>query len=376
MGWSKRGNGKSYDSLNGYGAIIGFFTGKILDYRTRNRKCHMCDMGHSSNDHDCRKNDNGSAKSMEADVGEELINRSNILKEANLNVKVLVGDEDSTTMAAINNANVKARLGLPKSQHLEEYCEKVDNTRIKKAARSKEYEFKKRRLQLSENRENLRKNVESQEGITYQGNISFETNSQSTVLSPVSESVVLTLENCKIIFFDLETSGRKKTSDILQIVAKVDEQTFSVYIQPTQTIDEEASKVNGLENIGNVLYLKGKKCDTHLVTSLLKTDDLLRYSVDYVTSINKSILNKQINLRTKSFLPLRGEVSDYLIKKLAASGLTFQDLLQKYTDSEEKGLMLLLTDKQNNKPVIRIKKDTLTKLIDCIKKYQVKNTKL
>lgn len=24
MGWSKRGNGRSYDSLNGYGAIIGF----------------------------------------------------------------------------------------------------------------------------------------------------------------------------------------------------------------------------------------------------------------------------------------------------------------------------------------------------------------
>lgn len=26
MGWSKRGNGRSYDSLNGYGTIIGFLS--------------------------------------------------------------------------------------------------------------------------------------------------------------------------------------------------------------------------------------------------------------------------------------------------------------------------------------------------------------
>lgn len=56
MGWSKRGNKRSYDSLNGYSAIIGFLTGKILNYRTRNRKCNICDLGHPKNDHNCRKN--------------------------------------------------------------------------------------------------------------------------------------------------------------------------------------------------------------------------------------------------------------------------------------------------------------------------------
>lgn len=44
---------------------------------------------------------------MEADVGAELITCSNILKEVGLNVKVLVGDEDSTTMAAINRENLR-----------------------------------------------------------------------------------------------------------------------------------------------------------------------------------------------------------------------------------------------------------------------------
>ena len=43
MGWSQRGNGYTYDSLNGYCALIGMKTGKVLDFCTRNRKCKICD---------------------------------------------------------------------------------------------------------------------------------------------------------------------------------------------------------------------------------------------------------------------------------------------------------------------------------------------
>ncbi|XP_043462926.1 DNA polymerase III PolC-type-like [Leptopilina heterotoma] len=369
--------------------------------------------------------------------------------------------------------DVRTRLGLPEAEHLEKYCKEVDVTRAKKCLKSKTYEFKKRRLQLTENRENLRKKLESQEGITYEGNIAFENNSQLICLSPLSENSALAIENCSIIFFDLETSGRKKTSDILQIAAKVGEKTFSIFIQPTQPVDEEASKINGFQNIDNVLYLKGNKCVTitmidallsfyeflsrnskgcvlaahnacfdvsflireihkyslaqefqkiiygfcdtlslfrkkipdrkgkgmftlsklaqdfltsevspenfhealydvivleQLVVSLAKENDLFLHSTDYVSSINKSILDKQVALRTKSFHPLKGKVTDYLIKKLASSGLTFENLLKKYKDSGEEGITLLLTDRQNNKkPLVGNKKTTLIKLIDCIK---------
>lgn len=105
MGWSKRGNGRSYDSLNGYGVIIGVLSKKIVDLGTRNRKCRLCDLGRPVDLHDCGKNLTGSAKAMEADVGADLIINSKILKEANLNVKVIVGDEDSSLMAAINKQN-------------------------------------------------------------------------------------------------------------------------------------------------------------------------------------------------------------------------------------------------------------------------------
>jgi len=118
MGWSKRGNGKSYDSLNGYGAIIGFLSGKILDYTTRNRSCVYCDKGHNKTDHDCRLNFHGSAKAMEADAGAELVNDSKILKEVGLNVRVIIGDEDSSTVAAIRKGSKEIIHKLADKNHL------------------------------------------------------------------------------------------------------------------------------------------------------------------------------------------------------------------------------------------------------------------
>ncbi|XP_071578827.1 uncharacterized protein [Temnothorax nylanderi] len=100
MGWSKRGAGRSYDSLNGFGAIIGVKTGLVLDYASCNRKCKRCDMGHDPRNHDCRKNFWGSAKAMEPHVAQNLVNNSTILKSQNVEVGVLIGDDDSSTIAA------------------------------------------------------------------------------------------------------------------------------------------------------------------------------------------------------------------------------------------------------------------------------------
>lgn len=122
MGWSKRGNGRSYDSLNGYGAIIGFLSGKVLDFATRNRKCRMCDAGRAKDKHDCRKNFQGSAKAMKPDVGAELVNRSTILKETGLNVCVLIGDEDSSTIATVRRGNNSQKIyKLADTNHLRKH---------------------------------------------------------------------------------------------------------------------------------------------------------------------------------------------------------------------------------------------------------------
>ncbi|XP_067210254.1 uncharacterized protein [Linepithema humile] len=96
MGWSKRGNGRSYDSLNGYAAIIGFMSNKVLDYTTRNR----------------------SAKAMEADAGAQLVNKSKILQDAMLNVGVLIGDEDSSTISAVRKGHDNVIYKLADKNHL------------------------------------------------------------------------------------------------------------------------------------------------------------------------------------------------------------------------------------------------------------------
>ncbi|XP_043285641.1 uncharacterized protein [Venturia canescens] len=101
MGWSTRGNGYQYDSLNGYGALIGTQSNLVLDYETRNRKCRMCDLGHPVEDHDCRLNFFGSAKAMEPEVAASLATGSQILKAHHVSVGVLIGDNDSSSICAV-----------------------------------------------------------------------------------------------------------------------------------------------------------------------------------------------------------------------------------------------------------------------------------
>lgn len=103
MGWSMKGSGRRYDSLNGYGALIGHFSGKVVDYATRNRKCAKCGQRFKRKEvsHDCRKNWSGTSKGMEADVGATLCTKSSILKEVNMEVGILCGDDDASTIKAV-----------------------------------------------------------------------------------------------------------------------------------------------------------------------------------------------------------------------------------------------------------------------------------
>ncbi|XP_043468802.1 uncharacterized protein LOC122502708 [Leptopilina heterotoma] len=105
MGWFTRGTGRTYDSISGTGSLIGFFSKKVLSYATFNRKCRMCENGHAKDDHDCRLNFEGSAKAMEPQAAVEIIANNSILKECNLEVGVMIGDNDSSAICAARNAS-------------------------------------------------------------------------------------------------------------------------------------------------------------------------------------------------------------------------------------------------------------------------------
>lgn len=112
MGWGQRSNGFKYDSLNGFCVIIGLKSGKVLDFCTKNRKCKKCDFEKKSGTkiaHDCRLNHFGSAKSMEAEGAVQLVARSIILKNGDVQVGVFIGDNDATCMHALEE-NVEHRI--------------------------------------------------------------------------------------------------------------------------------------------------------------------------------------------------------------------------------------------------------------------------
>ena len=102
MGWQKRGKG--HNSLTGHGVVMGPVTGKVLSFATRCKTCRVCDagkkMGKTARNHDCRKNHNGSSKSMEREVACQLWCSA---PDAGVKYSTYIGDDDSTTLADINN---------------------------------------------------------------------------------------------------------------------------------------------------------------------------------------------------------------------------------------------------------------------------------
>ena len=141
-GWQKRGTGHAYNSLSGivnmitivyeilliifflvdnstkhnkfflfcegfrsfylgHAMLVGYHSGKIASYAVRSKNCRMCQLGHSKNDHDCRKNYAGSAKSMEPDMAIELFTKNKLFDETNVYASVIIGDDDSSTIAGV-----------------------------------------------------------------------------------------------------------------------------------------------------------------------------------------------------------------------------------------------------------------------------------
>ena len=104
MGWTTRGNGKSYDSLSGTAALIGFFSKQVISFITYNRKCKSCDNGVPKENHPCVLNFEGSAKSMEPKAAVELVSNNKIFDELNLQLGIFIGDNDSTAIHDARNS--------------------------------------------------------------------------------------------------------------------------------------------------------------------------------------------------------------------------------------------------------------------------------
>lgn len=63
--WSNWGNGRQYNSMSGYGVLIGCFSGLFLDIEIFNSACKVCNNENPSTSHDSEKNYDWTAKGME-----------------------------------------------------------------------------------------------------------------------------------------------------------------------------------------------------------------------------------------------------------------------------------------------------------------------
>ena len=101
-GWQRQGSGKSYSSLSGHGTLIGAKSGKIIDYETRIKQCRICDNASRKakvlQKHNCQKNWNNTAKSMEVNQSIIMVKR-HTGKE--VQVKRVAMDNDATTASKL-----------------------------------------------------------------------------------------------------------------------------------------------------------------------------------------------------------------------------------------------------------------------------------
>ncbi|XP_014206279.1 uncharacterized protein LOC106637834 [Copidosoma floridanum] len=388
FGWTQRANGYAYDSLNGYGALIGELSGMVLVYITFNRKCRQCDSNEKRNvliEHDCRLNFYGSAKGMEAEGARKLVTENELFKNAHVEIGVFIAGNDSCSISAIQSKsrctaregkenyvglqlknavlfkelkilfvklaeNAKKFLMAASSQaneslnnlmcskapkrlcystsqscdlrfactvvqkiFVEAYVDRIlhalrfemtdrltrriqrcDKKASKRKIRKERVNVKRRRIQLSQARSQLKHRQEKREGVSYSSHMSlFDVQESSSAQSfdadeSFSESIPteglnqlrdtnsFETDEEAVVFFDLETGGFDMFKDeILQISLKCNEKSFTSYITPTRSINLKYLEIYNLTRINKNLYKNGQQVETNSKSAI--AHDVLQF---------------------------------------------------------------------------------------------------
>lgn len=141
------------------------------------------------------------------------------------------------------------------------YAIRQDKKRAERSEKAKLFSTKVRRNLLAENREKLRKKNEDTEGVEYESDCGWNHDNDSnqmidSQIALISENkLLISADNCGVVYFDLETSDFGQYREILQFAASYKDFEFSVDVNPTKEISAEASLHTGLRNIAGQLYV-------------------------------------------------------------------------------------------------------------------------
>ena len=108
------------------------------------------------------------------------------------------------------------------------------------------------------------------EGPTYESQYELNTNTGNTENTYQIPHPMTISGSESRVFFDLETTGLGKNSEIAQIAAKVDEGVFQKYVFPRVDIQLEASKVTGITYSHSYKYYvcSWRKRGSHFYTEI------------------------------------------------------------------------------------------------------------
>lgn len=119
--------------------------------------------------------------------------------------------------------------------------------------------YKRRRLELKSVRSSKSSASSIREGETYQTDVDLQTAAPDTTEIPAA-AVVDGSE--RTVFFDLETTGLGRDSDIVQIAAVSGDQKYSAYVIPQKRMSVEASRITQIEIRGSRMYHHGEEVAT------------------------------------------------------------------------------------------------------------------
>ena len=147
-------------------------------------------------------------------------------------------------------------------------CSKLDKKRVRRKEQAKTVAFKRRKAQLRRMKKKRERAATVREGPTY--STDFEYNYNETNCDEIPTYLALS-GNESYITFDLETTGLSRNSEITQIAASVNNDSFQSYVLPRCQISTTASKVTGLSyNQGtDKLYLRGTEVKAVPIQSAL-----------------------------------------------------------------------------------------------------------
>ncbi|KAK0169308.1 hypothetical protein PV327_011655, partial [Microctonus hyperodae] len=151
-------------------------------------------------------------------------------KFANNAPKFTVAASSQANESSNNIVAYKAPKNHCYSKHTASFMTKKDEIRKRRAEKAKLPVAKKRRNFLAKIKEVTRQNKERQEGVQYESNcgLLMNVNHNDAIINLKTfcsslHDILISSENCRFVYFDIETSGFSNSADILQIAAKFED---------------------------------------------------------------------------------------------------------------------------------------------------------